>query len=112
MSTLRLVEMEPLRLWRTITYAGVLSLVITATSYFLMFLSDFPTISPADINGCSLPRSYCFPLPFVFYKEPFIQNSCYGYVVSIGLEGLAIDLMVWLAIAFLFVVAVRWLRTK
>jgi len=84
----------------------MLSLGITAMSFFLMMITDIPSISPADVNGCSLPRAYGFPVPFVFYKEPFIQNSCYGYVVSVGLGGLATDLVVWLTIVLLLILSV------
>jgi len=91
----------------------MLSLVLTAVSFIWTFMSDIPSISPADVNtGCSLPRAYGLPFPFVFYKEPFIQNSCHGYVISVGFLGLAADLAIWLAIAFFLILAARWLRIK
>ncbi len=92
--------------------AGILSLVLTGAAYIWTFVSDIPSISPTDVNGCSLPRAFGFPFSFVFYKEPFIQNSCYGYVASVGFWGLAADLAIWLAIAFFLVLAIRCLRTK
>ena len=104
-------RLEGLRPWSTLAYAGMLSLGITEVALFLTFLSDVPSISPADVNGCSLPRAYGFPVPFVFYNSPFTQNQCHGYVISVGLGGLVIDLLAWLAIAFFFLLAVSRLRT-
>ncbi len=98
--------------WRSLLHAGILSLVFTGATFIWTFMSDIPSISPADANGCSLPRAFGFPFPFVLYKEPFIQNSCDGYVVSVGFWGLAADLAIWSAIAFFLVLAIGWLRTK
>ncbi len=102
-------NMHPRRTW---LYAGILSLAFTGATFIWTFISDIPSISPADVNGCSLPRAFGFPFPFVFYREPFIHNSCDGYVVSMGFLELTADLAIWLAIAFFLVLAIGWLRTK
>jgi len=94
-----------LHMARNLGYSMILSVVITAVLFFLTFcLSGFPTISPVDSHGCSLSHAYGFPIRFIFYNAAYSAQtqSCGPNFWSFDQTGLAADLAIWLAVAFLF----------